>query len=128
MSECNEVESLEMFQGKTYIQEDLLDAFPLFIEEQLEKTTNHIRVVVRDFSIISIIKLLSVTRDKEVRFSKLHLLCGIRNKARFLKHLHLCLDLKFIERRKEGDREDSPAFYKTTFEGRILLDLFKVKK
>ena len=115
-------------QGKTYIQEDLLDAFPLFIEERLEKTTNHIRVIVKDFSVITIIKLLNVTRNEDVRFSKLHMLCGIRSKAQFLKYLHLCMDLKFIQRRKEGERDNDPTFYRTTFEGRILLDLFKVKK
>ncbi|MGI0060585.1 MAG: hypothetical protein ACREBJ_12545, partial [Nitrosotalea sp.] len=77
----------------------------------------------RDFSTISILKLLYQLRGNPMTFSELYVKSNIRMKRSFLNYLHLCTSYNFIKKEPRG----SNMVYSITDKGGVMLDLFMQK-
>ena len=77
----------------------------------------------RDFSTISILKLLYQLRCSPMTFSDLYVKSNIRMKRSFLNYLHLFVSYNFIRKDPRG----SNMVYSITDKGRTMLDLFMQK-
>ena len=87
----------------TYIPIDVADQFTDFIIEREEQVLDAIKARTRDYSTLSLIKLLYQLRGNPLTFSDLYTKSKIRMKKSFLNYLHLCLNYKFIT--KKPDRK-----------------------
>jgi len=74
----------------------------------------------RDYSTLSLLKLLYQLRNDSITFSDLYAKSKIRMKRSFLNYLHLCLDYKFITKKSVG----ANVIYSITENGTTMLDLF----
>ncbi|MGI0027481.1 MAG: hypothetical protein ACREAD_06530, partial [Nitrosopumilaceae archaeon] len=77
----------------------------------------------RDFSTISLLKLLYQVRCNPMTFSDLYIKSNIRMKKSFLNYLHLCVNYSFVTKMPMG----SNMIYSITDKGRTMLDLFMQK-
>lgn len=104
----------------TYIPVEVADQFADFIIKRDEQVLDAVKARTRDFSTISILKLLYQLRCSSMTFSDLYVKSNIRMKRSFLNYLHLCMSYDFV--RKTPIR--SNMIYSITDKGRIMLDLF----
>jgi len=74
----------------------------------------------RDYSTLSLLKLLYQLRNNSMTFSDLYNKSKIRMKKSFLNYLHLCLNYKFITKKPVGPN----VIYSITENGSTMLDLF----
>ena len=104
----------------TYIPIEVADRFSNFIIKRDEQILDSIKARARDFSTISILKLLYQLRCSPMIFSELYVKSNIRMKRSFLNYLHLCVSYNFVRKEPDG----SNMVYYLTDKGRTMLDLF----
>ena len=107
----------------TYIPVEVADQFSEFIIKRDEQVLDAVKARARDFSTISILKLLYQLRCEPITFSDLYVKSNIRMKRSFLNYLHLCMVYNFIRKEPIG----SNMVYSITDKGRTMLSLFTQK-
>jgi predicted transcriptional regulator len=107
----------------TYISVEVADHFSDFIIKRDEQVLDAVKTRARDFSTISILKLLYQLRCSPMTFSDLYVKSNIRMKRSFLNYLHLCVSYNFIRKDPKGPN----MVYSITDKGRTMLDLFMQK-
>ena len=107
----------------TYIPVEVADQFSDFIITRDEQVLDSVKARARDFSTISLIKLLYQVRCNPMTFSDLYIKSNIRMKKSFLNYLHLCVNYSFVTKMPVG----SNMVYSITDKGRTMLDLFMQK-
>jgi predicted transcriptional regulator len=104
----------------TYIPIDVADQFADFIIQRDEQVLDAVKARTRDYSTLSLIKLLYQLRGNSMTFSDLYTKSNIRMKKSFLNYLHLCLNYKFITKEPVG----ANVIYSITEKGMIMLGMF----
>ncbi|BDQ31292.1 MULTISPECIES: hypothetical protein [Nitrosopumilus] len=107
----------------TYVPLEVADQFGDFIIQRDEQVLDAVKARTRDFSTLSLIKLLYQLRGNPMTFSDLYSKSKIRMKKSFLNYLHLCVDYNFIKKEAVG----SNMIYTITDKGRTMLNLFMQK-
>jgi len=107
----------------TYIPIEVADQFEDFIITRGEQVLDAVKARTRDFSTLSLIKLLYQLRCGPITFSELYMKSKIRMKKSFLNYLHLCVNYNFVTKTASG----SNVIYAITDKGRIMLNLFLQK-
>ncbi|HJU14727.1 MAG TPA: hypothetical protein VJ792_09770 [Candidatus Nitrosotalea sp.] len=108
----------------TYLPVEIADQFSDFIIKRDEQVLDAVKIRARDFSTISILKLLYQLRFSPMTFSDLYLKSNIRMKRSFLNYLDLCMTYNFIRKEPLG----ANMLYFITEKGRVLLELFSQKE
>ena len=104
----------------TYVPIDVADQFADFIIQRDEQVLDAVKARTRDYSTLSLIKLLYQLRGNPMTFSDLYTKSKIRMKKSFLNYLHLCLNYKFITKKPVGPN----VIYSITEKGMTMLKLF----
>ena len=104
----------------TYVPIDVADQFNDFIIKREEQVLDAVKARTRDYSTLSLLKLLYQLRNNSMTFSDLYNKSKIRMKKSFLNYLHLCLNYKFITKKPVGPN----VIYSITENGTTMLDLF----
>jgi hypothetical protein len=104
----------------TYAPLEVADQFGDFIIQREEQVLDAVKARTRDYSTLSLLKLLYQLRGNPMTFSNLYSKSKIRMKKSFLNYLHLCVDYKFIEKEAVG----ANVIYTITDKGRVMLELF----
>ena len=107
----------------TYIPIEVAEQFDDFIIQKDEEVLDAVKARARDYSTLSLIKLLYQLRGSPMTFSDLYVKSKIRMKKSFLNYLHLCLNYKFITKKSTGTN----VFYSITENGMTMLNLFMQK-
>jgi len=107
----------------TYVPIEVAEQFSDFIIEKDEEVLDAVKARTRDYSTLSLIKLLYQLRGNSLTFSDLYVKSKIRMKKSFLNYLHLCLNYKFITKKPNGQN----VFYSITENGMTMLNLFMQK-
>lgn len=107
----------------TYIPIDVADQFQDFIIKRDEQVLDAVKARARDYSTLSLLKLLYQLRSSPMTFSDLYSRSKIRMKRSFLNYLHLCVDYNFVKKQTVG----SNVIYSLTDKGRVMLGLFMQK-
>ena len=104
----------------TYVPIEVADQFDDFIIQRNEEVLDAVKARTRDYSTLSLLKLLYQIRNNPMTFSDLYSKSKIRMKKSFLNYLHLCLNYKFITKKPVGPN----VIYSITENGTTMLDLF----
>ena len=104
----------------TYVPIDVADQFADFIIQREEQVLDAVKARTRDYSTLSLIKLLYQLRGNPLTFSDLYTKSKIRMKKSFLNYLHLCLNYKFITKKSVGVN----VIYSITEKGLNMLGMF----
>ena len=104
----------------TYVPIDVADLFSDFIIQREEQVLDAVKARTRDYSTLSLLKLLYQLHNNSMTFSDLYTKSKIRMKKSFLNYLHLCLNYKFITKKPVGPN----VIYSITENGSTMLDLF----
>ena len=104
----------------TYVPIEVADQFDDFIIQRDEQVLGAVKARTRDYSTLSLIKLLYQIRNNSMTFSDLYTKSKIRMKKSFLNYLRLCLDYDFITKKPSG----ANVLYSITENGTTMLDLF----
>ena len=104
----------------TYVPIEVADQFDDFIIQRHEQVLDAVKARTRDYSTLSLLKLLYQLRSNSITFSDLYAKSKIRMKRSFLNYLHLCLDYEFITKKSVGPN----VIYSITENGTTMLDLF----
>lgn len=104
----------------TYIPVEVADQFDDFIITRDEQVLDAVKARTKDYSTLSLLKLLYQLRGSPMTFSNLYSKSKIRMKKSYLNYLHLCMDYNFIKKEASG----SNVIYSITDKGRVMLDLF----
>ena len=104
----------------TYVPLEVADQFEDFIIKREEQILDAVKARTRDFSTLSLLKLLYQLKGNPMTFSHLYSKSKIRMKRSFLNYLHLCVDYNFIEKETVGPN----VIYTITDKGRVMLNLF----
>ena len=104
----------------TYVPIDVADLFNDFIIKREEQVLDAVKARTRDYSTLSLLKLLYQLHNNSMTFSDLYNKSKIRMKKSFLNYLHLCLNYKFITKKPVGPN----VIYSITENGNTMLDLF----
>jgi len=107
----------------TYVPLEVADQFEDFIIEREEQVLDAVKARTRDFSTLSLLKLLYQLKGNPMTFSHLYSKSKIRMKRSFLNYLHLCVDYNFIQKEAVGPN----VIYTITDKGRLMLNLFMQK-
>ena len=107
----------------TYIPTEVAEQFSDFIIEKDEEILDAVKARTRDYSTLSLIKLLYQLRGNSMTFSNLYVKSKIRMKKSFLNYLNLCLNYNFITKKPNGQN----VFYSITENGMTMLNLFMQK-
>ena len=108
----------------TYIPIEVAEQFDDFIIQKDEQILNTVKARTKDFSTLSLLKLLYQVKTKEMSFSELYSKSNIRMKKSVLNYLHLCMNYNFIEKQAVGPN----MIYSITEKGETMLELFIQKK
>jgi len=108
----------------TYVALEVADKFEGFIIQRDEQVLDAVRAKTKDFSTLSLLKLLYQLNANPMTFSDLYLKSKIRMKKSFLNYLHFCVEYRFIEKQRVG----SNVIYSITDKGKIMLDLFTINE
>ena len=108
----------------TYVPVEVADQFDDFIIQRCEQVLNTVKARTKDFSTLSLLKLLYQVKTKEMSFSELYSKSNIRMKKSFLNYLHLCINYNFLEKNAVGPN----MIYYITKKGQTMLELFMQKK
>ncbi|MED5276253.1 MAG: hypothetical protein EA442_01785 [Candidatus Nitrosopelagicus sp.] len=108
----------------TYVPLEVADKFEGFIIQRDEQVLDAVRAKTKDFSTLSLLKLLYQLNANPMTFSDLYLKSKIRMKKSFLNYLHFCVEYRFIEKQRVG----SNVIYSITDKGKIMLDLFTINE
>ena len=104
----------------TYIPLEVADQLDDFIIKRDEQVLDAVKVRARDYSTLTILKLLYQLRGNQMTFSNLYSKSKIRMKKSFLNYLHLCTNYNFIKKEPVGPN----VIYTITDKGRTMLNLF----
>lgn len=104
----------------TYIPLEVADQFEDFIIKRDVQILDAVKARTRDYSTLSLLKLLYQLRGNPMTFSDLYSKSKIRMKKSFLNYLHLCVDYNFVQKEAVG----SNMIYSITDKGRTMLNLF----
>ena len=104
----------------TYVPLDVAEQFDDFIIQRGEQVLDAIKARTRDYSTLSLLKLLYQIRNNSMTFSDLYAKSKIRMKKSFLNYLNLCLNYKFIPKKPVGPN----VIYSITENGTTMLKLF----
>ena len=104
----------------TYVPIDVADQFDDFIIQRDEIVLDAVKARTRDYSTLSLLKLLYQLRNNSITFSDLYAKSKIRMKRSFLNYLNLCLNYKFITKKSVGPN----VIYSITENGATMLNLF----
>jgi hypothetical protein len=104
----------------TYIPIEVADQFEDFIIKRDERVLDAIKARTRDYSTLSLLKLLYQLKSTPMTFSDLYSKSKIRMKRSFLNYLHLCVDYNFVKKESVGPN----VIYTITDKGRVMLNLF----
>ena len=104
----------------TYVPLDVAEQFDDFIIQRDEQVLDAIRARTRDYSTLSLLKLLYQIRNNSMTFSDLYAKSKIRMKKSFLNYLDLCLNYQFITKKPSGPN----VIYSITENGTTMLELF----
>ena len=107
----------------TYVPLEVADQFEDFIIRRDEQILDAVKAKTRDYSTLSLLKLLYQLRGNPMTFSNLYSKSKIRMKKSFLNYLHLCVDYNFVRKESVG----SNVIYSLTDKGRVMLSLFMDK-
>ena len=107
----------------TYVPLEVADQFEDFIIKRDEQILDAVKARTRDYSTLSLLKLLYQLRGNPMTFSELYSKSKIRMKKSFLNYLHLCVDYNFVSKETVG----SNVIYSITDKGRTMLNLFMQK-
>ena len=108
----------------TYVPLEVAERFEGFIIQRDEQVLDAVRAKTKEFSTLSLLKLLYQLNSNPMTFSDLYSKSKIRMKKSFLNYLHFCVEYKFIEKERVG----SNVIYTITEKGRIMLDLFTINE
>tara|TARA_Y100000590_G_scaffold275378_1_gene309173 strand:+ start:197 stop:544 length:348 start_codon:yes stop_codon:yes gene_type:complete len=108
----------------TYVPLEVADKFKGFIVERDEQVLDAVRAKTKDFSTLSLLKLLYQVNTSAMTFSDLYSKSKIRMKRSFLNYLHFCVDYKFIKKERVG----SNMIYSITDKGKVMLELFTINE
>ena len=100
----------------TYVPIEVADQFDDFIITRAEQVLDAVKARTRDYSTLSILKLLYQLRGNPLTFSNLYSKSKIRMKKSFLNYLRLCVDYNFIKKEPVGPN----VIYSITDKGRIF--------
>jgi len=104
----------------TYVPVEVADQFEDFIIKRDVQILDAVKARTRDYSTLSLLKLLYMLKGNPMTFSDLYSKSKIRMKRSFLNYLHLCVDYNFVQKEAVG----SNVMYSITDKGRIMLNLF----
>ena len=104
----------------TYIPIEVADQFEDFIITRDVQVLDAVKARTRDYSTLSLLKLLYQLRGNPMTFSDLYSKSKIRMKKSFLNYLHLCVNYNFVQKEAIG----SNMIYSITDKGRTMLNLF----
>ena len=104
----------------TYVPVEVADRFEDFIIQRDEQVLGAVKASTRDYSTLSLLKLLYQLSNNSMTFSDLYTKSKIRMKKSFLNYLRLCLDYDFITKKPSG----ANVLYSITENGTTMLDLF----
>jgi predicted transcriptional regulator len=104
----------------TYIPVEVADQFEDFIIKRDVQILDAVKARTRDYSTLSLLKLLYQLRGNPMTFSDLYSKSKIRMKRSFLNYLHLCVNYNFVQKEASG----SNMIYSITDKGRTMLNLF----
>ena len=104
----------------TYVPIEVADQFDDFIITRAEQVLDAVKARTRDYSTLSILKLLYQVRGNPLTFSNLYSKSKIKMKKSFLNYLRLCVDYNFIKKEPVGPN----VIYSITDKGRTMLNLF----
>ena len=104
----------------TYVPIEVADQFDDFIIQRNEQVLDAVKARTRDYSTLSLLKLLYQLNGSSLTFSDLYNKSKIRMKKSFLNYLRLCLDYDFITKKPVG----ANVLYSITENGTTMLDLF----
>ena len=104
----------------TYVPIEVADQFEDFIIKRGEQVLDAIKARTRDYSTLSLLKLLYQLKSTPMTFSDLYSKSKIRMKRSFLNYLHLCVDYNFVKKEAVGPN----VIYTITDKGRVMLNLF----
>ena len=104
----------------TYIPIEVADQFEDFIIKRDVQILDAVKARTRDYSTLSLLKLLYQLRGNPMTFSNLYSKSKIRMKKSFLNYLHLCVNYNFVQKEAMG----SNMIYSITDKGRTMLNLF----
>ena len=107
----------------TYVPLEVAEQFEDFIIKREEQVLDAVKARTRDFSTLSLLKLLYQLKGSPMTFTNLYSKSKIRMKRSFLNYLHLCVDYNFIEKEAVGPN----VIYTITDKGRVMLNLFMQK-
>jgi len=99
-----------------------VDDYSYFIGEVTQKDSMNTRFRAKDFSIISIIKILEALNGKSRSFHDFYLKSGVGMKASFLSYSNMLQEFGLIEKKAVGKVY---VFYSITQKGRTFLGLFR---
>ena len=104
----------------TYVPVEVADQFEDFIIRRDEQVLGAVKARTRDYSTLSLLKLLYQVRKNPMTFSELYSESKIRMKRSFLNYLDLCIKYDFIRKDPRG----SNMIYSITDKGKTMLELF----
>ena len=104
----------------TYVSVEVADQFNDFIIQRDEQVLDAVKARTKDFSTLSLLKLLYQIRTNSMTFSELYSKSNIRMKRSFLNYLDLCINYDFITKKPMGQN----VIYSITEKGIIMLNLF----
>ena len=101
----------------TYVPIEVADQFNDFIIQRDEQVLDTVKARTKDFSTLSLLKLLYQIRTNSMTFSELYSKSNIRMKRSFLNYLDLCINYDFITKKPMGQN----VIYSITEKGICLL-------
>ena len=104
----------------TYIPLEVAEQFDDFIIERDEQVLDAVKAKTKDFSTLSLIKLLFQIKTTPRTFSELYSKSNIRMKRSFLNYLDLCIRYNFATKESVGQN----VIYSITQKGITMLNLF----
>ena len=107
----------------TYVPLEVADQFEDFIIERDEQILDAVKARTRDYSTLTLLKLLYQLRGSPLTFSNLYTKSKIRMKKSFLNYLHLCVNYRFVTKEAVG----ANVIYSLTDKGWTMLELFMKK-
>ena len=104
----------------TYVPIEVADQFNDFIIQRDEQVLDAVKARTKDFSTLSLLKLLYQIRTNSMTFSELYSKSNIRMKRSFLNYLDLCINYDFITKKPIGQN----VIYSITEKVTTMLNLF----
>ena len=104
----------------TSVSVEVADQFNDFIIQRDEQVLDAVKARTKDFSTLSLLKLLYQIRTNSMTFSELYSKSNIRMKRSFLNYLDLCINYDFITKKPMGQN----VIYSITEKGTTMLNLF----